>query len=232
MTHRPHHEEYVSPAREAEERRTIKCETQAEAEAKAAAFARDAVETIMNEGGPHDAHVEAIKAATAGVKFDGGKLKTELLAPEALLALAADMGDGPLAFSVFYLAQWWARAKSKPDALFLGSSLTNVVHALTHMGETPGLEPVHGLELVTKVLEFGARKYAERNWEKGLAHSRTYAAAVRHLLAHLRGEELDPETGYPHLAHYACEIMFAHAFTVRGRDDLDDRPFAPEAPKS
>ena len=35
----------------------------------------------------------------------------------------------------------------------------------------------------SKVLEFGARKYAKRNWEKGMEWGRLYGAAMRHLTA-------------------------------------------------
>lgn len=78
-------------------------------------------------------------------------------------------------------------------------------------------------ELV-KVLQFGARKYGERNWEKGIDYSRTFAATHRHMVAWWLGEDNDPETGISHLAHAACEIMFALAFAKRGSMDLDDRP--------
>jgi hypothetical protein len=78
--------------------------------------------------------------------------------------------------------------------------------------------------LVVLVLKFGAAKYAERNWEKGISFSRCFAAAQRHMTAWWLREDLDPETGLNHLAHAICELMFALAFVVRGRTDLDDRP--------
>ena len=58
------------------------------------------------------------------------------------------------------------------------------------------------------VLTFGANKYEDRNWEKGMAYSRPYAAALRHLLAWWTGEDNDPETGLSHLDHAACCIHF------------------------
>ena len=92
-------------------------------------------------------------------------------------------------------------------------------------GKLPwGLFPFDAAEQIVKVLQFGAQKYAARNWEKGLTNSRTWEAAQRHLIAWHRGETLDAETGLSHLAHAACEILFALAFEVRGRTDLDDRP--------
>lgn len=88
----------------------------------------------------------------------------------------------------------------------------------------------HLLEGVGRVLAWGAGKYAERNWEKGIRASRLYGSALRHLLAWARREDLDPESGLPHLHHLvACVMMLA--WTVRERPDLDDRAGRP-APES
>lgn len=98
-------------------------------------------------------------------------------------------------------------------------------------GKAPwDLLPWDAVAEVVRVLQFGATKYAARNWEKGLSHSRVFAATQRHLIAFFQmREDRDPETGIHHLAHAACEVLFALAFAVRGRRDLDDRPGAPPA---
>lgn len=79
-----------------------------------------------------------------------------------------------------------------------------------------------------EVLRYGAEKYAAHNWRKGIAYSRLVGAALRHLFAFLAGENLDPESGLPHLDHAACCIMFLQE-TWRTRPDLDDR-WKPPAP--
>jgi len=76
--------------------------------------------------------------------------------------------------------------------------------------------------LVT-ILTFGANKYEDRNWEKGMLWGRVYAAAQRHLSAWWSGEELDAESGLPHLDHAACCIHFLQAYSKRGVGK-DDRP--------
>lgn len=85
------------------------------------------------------------------------------------------------------------------------------------------LIPVTPLLAIGKILTYGAKKYAARNWEKGLAWSRCYAAALRHLFAWWSGETNDPETGLNHLDHALCEIMFLREFTET-HTELDDRP--------
>ena len=80
------------------------------------------------------------------------------------------------------------------------------------------------LEGTASVLRFGAEKYAPRNWEKGIAFSRVFAALLRHLFAWWRGEDTDPETGLSHLHHAACCVMFLQAYTIRKTPNTDDRP--------
>lgn len=66
--------------------------------------------------------------------------------------------------------------------------------------------PSEYIEGTAEVFKFGAKKYAAHNYRKGLAHSRLLDAAMRHILAILRGEELDPESGLPHVYHASCSL--------------------------
>lgn len=86
------------------------------------------------------------------------------------------------------------------------------------------LAPWDAFREIVRVLAFGAKKYAPRNWEKGIVFSRLYAATIRHLTAWWGGEDLDPETNTSHLANAGCDIMFMLAFTLRGTGGVDDRP--------
>lgn len=90
-------------------------------------------------------------------------------------------------------------------------------------GKTPCelLSPIAMLA-TADVLAFGARKYAPNNWRKGLAWSRVIGAILRHLFAFMQGEDLDKETGLPHLDHMGAEIMFLQEF-YRTKKELDDR---------
>lgn len=91
------------------------------------------------------------------------------------------------------------------------------------------LLPYDAVEDIVKVLDFGAKKYAPRNWEKGIVYSRVYGALMRHLVAWWMKENggRDKETGLSHLAHAGCCVLFLIAFEKRivGADiELDDRP--------
>lgn len=73
-----------------------------------------------------------------------------------------------------------------------------------------------------QVLSFGAGKYAAHNWRAGREWSRDISGALRHLLAFMAGEDLDPESGLPHIDHAACCVMFLQDF-FRTRPEFDDR---------
>ena len=75
------------------------------------------------------------------------------------------------------------------------------------------------------VLTHGAVKYAARNWEKGIAFSRCYGAVLRHLWAWWQGEEIDQDSGLPHLDCAACEVMFLQQYRTNTKYvSFDDRP--------
>lgn len=87
------------------------------------------------------------------------------------------------------------------------------------------LLPPELMEQTALVLGFGATKYGNRNWEKGMAWGRPFAALMRHMWAWWRQENggKDAETGYSHLAHAAACLAFLIAYEQRQAGD-DDRP--------
>ncbi len=86
------------------------------------------------------------------------------------------------------------------------------------------LLPWPALASVAEVYTWGATKYADRNWEKGIPWTRMFASGMRHLTAWFMGEANDPESGLPHLAHAVWNFLGILEFTLRCRFDLDDRP--------
>jgi hypothetical protein len=81
------------------------------------------------------------------------------------------------------------------------------------------LFPFDGAELIVRVLMHGAEKYDRDNWRQGAddpeAQRRIFSATIRHLAALQRGETVDPDSGMPHIAHAATNLLFLCAFTRR-----------------
>lgn len=86
------------------------------------------------------------------------------------------------------------------------------------------LLPPDALEGVVRIFTYGAGKYADRNWEGGIAYGRLFAAVMRHLWSWWRGKDVDEESGLSHLDHAMCGVMMLSAFEKRGKAGLDDRP--------
>ena len=96
----------------------------------------------------------------------------------------------------------------------------------------------------TRVLEFGAEKYAPNNWRlggKNLSATNIFSSFLRHCESYLSGVTLDLPTdlveahldrswyigngfsGLPHLGHIGCNILFMIYFSVNGDRFIDDR---------
>jgi hypothetical protein len=94
------------------------------------------------------------------------------------------------------------------------------------------LIPPSWTRALARVLGKGAEKYSARNWEKGLPLMQVLASAERHLNAYKTGEDNDRETGEPHLAHAAWNLLAALETHRRVYEtplaplplELDDRP--------
>lgn len=92
------------------------------------------------------------------------------------------------------------------------------------------LIPVYPLEETARVYTLGAKKYADRNWEKGLSWGRVFAAMMRHAWAWWRGETHDPVDGQHHMASVAW-CAFALMEYQHRRTGTDDRPLMPLSPR-
>jgi hypothetical protein len=85
------------------------------------------------------------------------------------------------------------------------------------------LIPTSLISNVGRVLTFGANKYADRDWEKGIDWNRVYGAALRHMNEFWSGNDIDADSGCPHLACAITELAFLLEFMTTHRE-LDNRP--------
>lgn len=94
---------------------------------------------------------------------------------------------------------------------------------IKHDNEKPMMELLSpfALEQIAAVMTFGAKKYSANNWRNGFKYSRIISAVLRHIMAYMRGETKDPETGISHLAHASCGLMMLLEFEVTGAGEND-----------
>jgi len=98
----------------------------------------------------------------------------------------------------------------------------------------PSMIPPTFIEGVTQVLMFGARKYARGNWMRGMSFTDVLDAIKTHTLAIERGEDLDNDSGLPHIYHIGCGLAFLSWYQY-GPDaekyaKFDDRLFKAQTP--
>jgi hypothetical protein len=88
-----------------------------------------------------------------------------------------------------------------------------------------GLLPLEVLSPVAEVFSFGAAKYGEFDWYydgKNTEWIRTFSSIQRHLFAWHNGEDIDPDSGLPHLAHATSQLMILMSH-VDNHPKMDNR---------
>lgn len=85
-----------------------------------------------------------------------------------------------------------------------------------------GLIPDYALNELAKVLTFGAEKYSDDNWRKGLPFSNCLDSLERHIKKFRIGQDIDEESGLHHLAHAMANCAFLMEYTII-HPEKDDR---------
>ena len=71
------------------------------------------------------------------------------------------------------------------------------------------LIPSECMEVLARILTYGANKYEANNWQNlEDYYNRYYAANERHIQKWRQGEDYDPESGELHLAHAFTNVCF------------------------
>lgn len=77
----------------------------------------------------------------------------------------------------------------------------------------------NALMSISRVATFGAEKYSDNGWRYvDNGEARYLDAAMRHLLSHLSGENIDDESGEMHIAHFAWNVL-AHLELILTRKE-------------
>lgn len=80
------------------------------------------------------------------------------------------------------------------------------------------------IEEMAKVAQYGEKKYGDYyNYRKGMPWMKLLGSCTRHLRAFIRGENNDPESGLPHLAHLAYDTAMLWEY-LELHPKLDNRP--------
>lgn len=77
------------------------------------------------------------------------------------------------------------------------------------------LIPPEAMDAMAEGLKFGATKYADRDWEKGLRWSQMFRALMSHAWKWWRGIPADDESGLSHMVHCLCCCAFLVAYERR-----------------
>ena len=96
----------------------------------------------------------------------------------------------------------------------------NIYKPIKHDSKKNRMEllPPDALIATAQVFSHGAEKYTDRNWEKGegIVWDRYIGALQRHFQLFVAGEDTDPDSGFPILAHIACNALFLLSSHLRG----------------
>lgn len=103
------------------------------------------------------------------------------------------------------------KAKAIQDHRDITGSITGLRY---NEGKLPWhLVDFRALKSMVEVLEYGAKKYAEDQWKKGLSLKEIRDSFLRHVIEWNSGQEVDSESGKDHIGHMMCNLLFYEYFT-------------------
>jgi hypothetical protein len=103
------------------------------------------------------------------------------------------------------------------EGVYMIEEITKISEGLKYDSDKLRMDliPPEVIEQLATVLTYGAKKYSDRNWEKGIKYNRVYGALQRHLNRWMMGEDLDKESGLLHLSHALTCLSFLVTYEQR-----------------
>lgn len=135
---------------------------------------------------------EYLTSSGQGKKYDGDKLRYDLLPADIMLMLFDEVND-PKVHIPYYVYE--------------GNWLKVLYFTLAYYQSEMKQTTEEALEALCEIITYGANKYEANNWQQVESH-RYVAAYMRHYIAYTKGEAKDEESGFHHLAHAMCNAMF------------------------
>ena len=88
--------------------------------------------------------------------------------------------------------------------------------------------PPRAMLELAKAFQHGAKKYGLHNFMlgTGFSHLRLLGAALRHINAHIRGEDIDEESGNTHLSHAMAALAMLIEL-IQSKQPLEDDRWKP-----
>lgn len=107
---------------------------------------------------------------------------------------------------------------------------TDSTRALHYSTGKAGVDqiPVEILMEWGQVFSYGEAKYFRDNWRNGNNWHEFYGSALRHIMKFWLGEDIDPESHLPHLAHAIWNLATLRYFQIHGLGTDDRPPALPE----
>lgn len=135
----------------------------------------------------------------------------------------ARFNDGKVPLDLVPVRYWrWALRESDHWSADIAKLFAWLVDVQERRLATPFVLEPPQLVTAARVFEYGAQKYAAWNWAKGMKWSVPIGCALRHIYAVLHGEEIDSESGLPHMGHVYCNVIMLNWF-LENYPEGDDR---------
>lgn len=170
-----------------------------------------------------ESEMQQLKSA---VTYEGAVYKMiDTQSCKAFRTTSAEFAKENCATSMPYTLTTIIQQGSHVDFFVVGA--TTVLECLKTLSEC--LKPLQFTLKIPPIISYSENSVVfehtgDRNWEHGIDFERLFSAAQRHQAAWWQKKEDLDESGYNHLAHATCELLFLLALQLRGRKDLDNRP--------